>query len=304
MAIEIKKILSKSAGLEEWIEIGGKIRYDGKVCKVIKIEADGENYKIFMVDAGFTTYDALGLVRPLFAPNTIPIPVDKIYEMVVTDVTAIQSEEVISSEDEEDKEVISSVTINGVEYSTLSEALENANDGDIVTINGTTVFEEKVTLDKKITVTLADDANLTIPTVENNYGMIVKGDVTIEGNGSATTGEFGIGVPAAGKLTINGGDYKTDGTYLIGSWGEVTINGGNFESPYCCANAFNNGKVYINGGNFVCPDGETMILGEDAKSVMVVSGGTFNHPVKEKYCAEGYIPKDNGDGTYTVELSE
>ena len=31
-----------------------------------------------------------------------------------------------------------------------------------------------------------------------------------------------------------------------------------------------------------------------------VSGGTFSSAVKEEYCATGYIPKDNGDGTYGV----
>ena len=292
MAMEIKRILSKSVGLEDWVEVGGKVRFDGKVCKVTKIEESEGKYTVYMIESGYTTYDALGLVRPLFAPNAIPVPADKIYQMTLSNVTAVEKEEVI---------VPLTVTVGGVEYATVSEALAAAKDGDVVAISGDVVFEEKVTLDKKVTIDLASDASLVIPTVENNYGMIVKGDVTIEGDGSATTGEFGIGVPAVGKLTINGGDYKTDGTYLIGAWGEVTINGGNFESPYCCANAFNGGKVYITGGNFVCPDGETMILGEDAKSVMRVSGGIFNHPVKEKYCAEGYAPKANADGTYTVE---
>ena len=33
---------------------------------------------------------------------------------------------------------------------------------------------------------------------------------------------------------------------------------------------------------------------------LTVSGGTFNEAVPEAYCADGYIPKDNGDGTYGV----
>jgi len=292
--MKIKRILSESVGLEGWIEIGGKVRFDGKICKVNVIEKDGEKFNVYMTDSGTTTYDALGLNRPIFAVNSIPVQTSKLYKLAVFDVIDVEREEVAVEE---------KVVINGQEFASFVEALEAIKDGDVVEVSGDVVFEEKVTLDKQVTINLSSDSSLVIPTVENNYGMVVKGDVTINGDGYAKTGDFGIGVPPVGKLTINGGEYKTEGTYLIGSWGEVVINGGTFESPYCCANAFNGGKVFINGGNFVCPDGNTMILGEDANSVMRVSGGTFNHPVKEKYCAEGYVPKDNGDGTYTVELS-
>lgn len=39
----------------------------------------------------------------------------------------------------------------------------------------------------------------------------------------------------------------------------------------------------------------------DAASNVAVSGGTFNTPVADAYCADGFIPLDNGDGTYGVE---
>ncbi len=34
---------------------------------------------------------------------------------------------------------------------------------------------------------------------------------------------------------------------------------------------------------------------------IAVSGGTFSSEVMPEYCADGYVPKDNGDGTYGVE---
>lgn len=37
---------------------------------------------------------------------------------------------------------------------------------------------------------------------------------------------------------------------------------------------------------------------EDAS--YAVSGGTFNHAILPEYCAKGFIPQDNGDGTYGV----
>jgi len=94
MAMEIKRILSKSLAIEDWVEVGGKARFDGKVCKVTKIEANGENYKVYMTDGGFTSYDAENQVRPLFAVNAIPVSAGKVYEVVVTDVTAVESVEV------------------------------------------------------------------------------------------------------------------------------------------------------------------------------------------------------------------
>ena len=46
---------------------------------------------------------------------------------------------------------------------------------------------------------------------------------------------------------------------------------------------------------------ESDILVHDVTAENVsVSGGTFSHKVQEDYCANGYIPTTNADGTYTV----
>jgi len=94
MAMKIKRVLSKSLSLEDWVEIGSIVRFDGKIFNVVDIKEDGENYKVFMTDGGFTTYDALGLNRPIFAVNAIPVQTDALYEIVLDDVVAVQSEEV------------------------------------------------------------------------------------------------------------------------------------------------------------------------------------------------------------------
>ena len=61
--------------------------------------------------------------------------------------------------------------------------------------------------------------------------------------------------------------------------------------------------MVVKGGTFTsekaaavasyAPDGATATTG-------FISGGTFSSPVAEEYCAEGYIPADNDDGTYGV----
>lgn len=203
----------------------------------------------------------------------------------------------------EDVEIKPAV-VNGVEYDSIISALAAAEDGATVTLADDFQSEEKVYLADGKAVTLdLNGHKLYVPEVEDNYGCIVKGDATINGDGNVVAGgAFGIGVQPKGTLTINSGVFKTSGTYLIGSWGKTIINGGEFNSSYCCVNGFD-GEVIINGGNFVAEKAEndpewgwTVILGN-----VKVMGGTFSHPVHERYCADGYKPKTNADGTYTVE---
>lgn len=200
---------------------------------------------------------------------------------------------------------VHTATVNGTHYASLADALTSAESGAVITMDNDFYAEGKITVDieKEITIDLNGN-KLYVSEVDNNYGCVVKGHLIVTGDGQIVTGgAYGIGVqPKNGKLTIEGGNFETIGTYLIGSWGETVINGGNFRSAYCCVNGFE-GNVTINGGNFVVENpvdegewGWSVILGN-----VTVTGGTFSHPVAERYCAEGYKPKANGDGTYTVE---
>ena len=56
----------------------------------------------------------------------------------------------------------------------------------------------------------------------------------------------------------------------------------------------------INGGNLNVTNWRITNAAAKAGAKPAVSGGTFSSAVKEEYCATGYIPKDNGDGTYGV----
>ena len=72
-------------------------------------------------------------------------------------------------------------------------------------------------------------------------------------------------------LEISGG--TVEGALICNSYSEITVKDGIF-----------NGKVEMLGTN----------------GTITISGGTFSSAVKEEYCADGYVPKDNGDGTYGV----
>ena len=61
--------------------------------------------------------------------------------------------------------------------------------------------------------------------------------------------------------------------------------------------------VELGTGNDVTMTGDTAIIGynfDPDNHEIAVSGGTFNKPVDEYYCAENYDPVVNGDGTYGV----
>ena len=81
---------------------------------------------------------------------------------------------------------------------------------------------------------------------------------------------------------------------------DVTINGGTFtgKASVYQTDVQNTGsanvKASVKNGNF-----NGMVKGE-TNGTIAVSGGTFDKPVKEEYCANNYIPKDNDNGTYGV----
>ena len=58
--------------------------------------------------------------------------------------------------------------------------------------------------------------------------------------------------------------------------------------------------ISVSGGKFT---GTLATFNENNNFEDFVSGGTFNHEVQEDYCAEGFIPKENGDSTYGVEMA-
>ena len=183
--------------------------------------------------------------------------------------------------------------IGGVKYETLSGAISAAGSN-----NTTIVLLDSINLDGKLTfpkgsniVLDLNGKNLTVPTVENNYGIVVGGNLTIKGTGVISLGMYGIGVQPSGNLTIENGTYKClSGDYLLGCWGTATIKGGLFDGNYCIANGFDNGKIDILDGTFYSKE-STIVLGG-----VTVYGGAFNHSV-ENYLADG-VEMKLYDGVY------
>jgi hypothetical protein len=81
---------------------------------------------------------------------------------------------------------------------------------------------------------------------------------------------------------------------------DVTITGGTYTATAAVyqtnvqGTGSENVKASIKSGTFKGS------VSAETNNTVAVSGGTFSSAVKEEYCATGYIPKDNGDGTYGV----
>ncbi len=186
--------------------------------------------------------------------------------------------------------------IGDVKFETLADAFAAAVEGDTI------VSLEKITVTGTETWNL-EGKTLVLAEVEGNYALVVKGNLTIEGGNFVSNGEFGIGV--TGTLTINGGTFTSEHaeSYLIGTWGVTTVNGGTFRSVYNNVNAFA-GKLTINGGDFAIAGytGEYESADVFAESgVASIYGGKFSTDPSE-YLAEGYVVNVT-DGVWGVEIS-
>jgi len=187
--------------------------------------------------------------------------------------------------------------IGDVKYKTLSEAISAAGTSlTTITVIDNVNLDGKLSFPKGSNIVLdLNGKTLTVPTVENNYGIVVAGTLTIKGDGIVNLGMYGIGVGTTGNLTIEGGTYKClTGDYLLGSWGSAVIKGGLFDGNYCIANGFDKGTVEILDGTFYSKE-STIVLGN-----VEIFSGAFNQNVDD-YLAEGIEMKQYNGLYFTGE---
>ncbi len=188
--------------------------------------------------------------------------------------------------------------IGDVKYETLTDAFAAAEEGDTI------VALTKITIEGDTTWDLTGKT-LVLAEIADNYSVVVKGNLTINGGAFVANTLYGIGVQANGTLTVNGGEFSTDKDYyLIGTWGKTTINGGTFTAVYNNVNCFA-GTLAITGGNFTVTGTDeeypsSDVFAEDG-GVASVSGGIFSTDPTD-YLAEGYqaVAKD---GVWGIELA-
>ena len=162
--------------------------------------------------------------------------------------------------------------IGEIKYDTLAKAFAAAAEGDTI------ILLEKITVEGTETWDLSGKT-LTSFAVDENYSIVVKGDLMITGGTFNINGAYGIGV--TGSLTVTGGTFNAAETndYLIGNWGTTTISGGEFKGIYNCVNNFG-GTTTIEGGKFSTAATDSSgeyescdVLGD---SGVAISGGSFS----------------------------
>ena len=170
--------------------------------------------------------------------------------------------------------------------------------------------------------------------VRKQPGLVING-------GTFTQDNFIVIKVGRGYFTLNGGTLNSANTYAIENWFRATVNGGTVNgavSSWTYSGGVNstleilggtiNGDVTsVNYGNatdkkatvsvtggtitgeldtrsYDPATGELTSINDAAKATIGVSGGTFTNAVPANYCAEGFIPTKNADGTFGVEKTE
>ena len=124
-----------------------------------------------------------------------------------------------------------------------------------------------------------------------------SGTTTI--NGGVVFGAAGGVSLNRGKLIVNNGIITSKGTGTTGDWGDGT---GNQNAAAINVNAqYGLASVEIKGGK-ITAEKDAILLTNGKDGTISVSGGTFSSEVPAEYCAAGYTPVKNADGTYGVEL--
>ena len=172
--------------------------------------------------------------------------------------------------------------------------------------NGTATFEDVTATAGNVGSSMLDN----VGTLTINSGTYVGGMNTVKNEPKAT-------------LTINGGTFENSHgefnshTAVIYNAGSAEILGGELRNkatspawayPHVVMTVWdkvNKPSTVVKGGKFTCDwtSWQASILndaGGGTAGCTTVSGGTFNKKVPENYCAAGFIPTANGDGTYGV----
>lgn len=185
-------------------------------------------------------------------------------------------------------------------------------------IGGTSYYNIEVTKGSNANLTLEDitaTAGNTGSSMIDNWGTMTIKSGTYTGGLNVVKSEEGS------TLTINGGkftlEYATSGyTGVIFAYGTTTITGGEFIQNLTTTGRWNHpqvilagvvegytSSVIVTGGKFTNKmSGESIFrgVGKATSDNFEVSGGTFNKSISDGFCADGFIPTKNADGTYGV----
>ena len=185
-------------------------------------------------------------------------------------------------------------------------------DGVEMTANGHSGIETNGS-NTNDTVTLKN-STLNVP---NGYGIYFpsSGTLTID-NSVINAKTMGVQV-CSGSLNISGAGTAIT---VTGDGIAKTENDGAIEDGAAISIVERTGykgliAIKVESGTFTAKAGNDAVKAykwdntnktesafDNSKNVVAISGGTFSSEVDKSLCADGYIPTQNGDGTYGVEI--
>lgn len=174
--------------------------------------------------------------------------------------------------------------------------------------------------DKGGSLTIKDGVTVTnvghFSSMIRNGGNDKESTLIIEG-GTFSGGLNTVKNDAFGNLTISGGSFSNTTQCVVMNWHKANITGGTFElgenvnSTLLFSVSWSEhaiGKMTISGGTFKYTETQGLVQdtynGGQYSGTLAVSGGTFSNAVLPKYCADGYVPTKNEDGTYGVKVDD
>ena len=186
--------------------------------------------------------------------------------------------------------------------------LGTANGYYTIQNNGTATLED-------VTATAGNTGSSMI----DNWGTLTIASGTYTGGLNVVKSEEGTTLNIdGGKFTL---EYATSGyTGVIFAYGTTTIIGGEFIQNLTTTGRWNHPQVIlagvaegytssvkVTGGSFTNKmSGESIFrgVGKATSDNFEVSGGSFNKSISDGYCADGFIPTKNADGTYGVKVGK
>ena len=212
------------------------------------------------------------------------------------------------------------LNVNGGEITGTTAAIAvfgagkgNTKAGVIVNINGGKVYSDSYAIAGNGSSVLENTTiNISGGKVFSNKDTAIyhpqAGTVTI--SGGEVYGVTGGVQMCAGTLNVTGGTISATGNGDVsGKTGDGSIPDGAAVSIVNRAYPAGAPTMTISGGTFTSAAGVGAVQAYGWKNNSqqtwdkpnaAVSGGTFSSAVKEEYCATGYIPTANADGTYGV----
>ena len=159
-------------------------------------------------------------------------------------------------------------------YKTLPEAVAAAQNGETVTLLKDVTTKVTILAGKTVTLDL-DGKKLTVPT---DVGILVKGKLTVTGNGTVTCDRTPFMVDA-GELVIENGTVNSDNDYGIyaKNGGRITVNGGTLTSlysPLTGNNTTGNMNFTVNGGTLTAKSGPAIYM--PGQVSLTITDGVLN----------------------------